>query len=254
MDHRPDNLPQETEITLRIRSPHRAGTIRQLADLTSLAAFRLVAHPGIVIRDQYLDTTDRALSTALLALRLRTCDDLTLITLKGPPTSNPDGSKTRLELEHVLSPDAITAIIGVLESYGILLPDLAPAPLPGQGLVVIQDRETTRSIRSVFPAQEDTPVAELVIDQVTYRPHGEPVHHAELEIELGDGGDPAALATLSDLLLREFKNRLSLWDHGKLAIGEAIDRLTTPREPDYFLNDDRGLTEKAYEAIEAFLG
>jgi len=254
MDHRPDKLPRETEITLRIRSPHRTDTIRQLVDLTSLGAFRLVAHPGIVIRDQYLDTTDRALSTALLALRLRTYNDRTLITLKGPPTSNPDGSKTRLELEHVLSPDAITAITGVLESYGILLPDLAPAPLPGQGLVVIQDRETTRSIRSVFPAQEDSSLAELVVDQVAYRPHGALVHHAELEIELGAGGDPAALATLSNLLLMEFENRLSLWDHGKLAIGEAIDRLTTPREPDYFLDDNRGLTEKAYQAIEAFLG
>jgi inorganic triphosphatase YgiF len=254
MDHRPDSLPRETEITLRIRSPSRCDTIRRLAGLTALGEYRLEPCNGIVIRDQYLDTVDRALSAAMLALRLRSYDDQALITLKGPPVGNPDGSKTRLELEHAVSRDAITAITGVLETFGIFLPDLAPSPLPGQGLVVIQDRETTRAIRSVFFADEIAPVAELVIDQVAYRPHGKPVHHAELEIELGAGGDPATLRTLGDWLLREFENRLSSWDHGKLAIGEAIQQLTTPREPEHFLDKDRGLTEKAYQAIQTFLG
>lgn len=254
MNDLPDSLLRETEFTLRVRARDRRATLRRLIDLTRMDGYRLETRPGIEVRDQYMDTPERRLSDAGLALRLRKYNNQTLITLKGPPTSNPDGSKTRLELEHELSPQAMVAIAGIFKSFGILLPNLATAPFPGQGLEIIQDRVTTRSIRMVYLPKQDAPLAELVIDEVVYRPHGEPIHHAELEIELSSGGEPQDLSALCQQLLLEFEDRLTLWHQGKLAIGEAILRLTTPREPESFLDDDRGLTEEAYEAIRKFLG
>jgi triphosphatase len=205
---------------------------RRLVDLQVLEGFDLLPKDSERIRDVYLDTGDGALASARVAFRVRELNGRPLLTLKADARRTGSAS-VRLELEAPWSAEALQAALQELRRRGIQLPDPPPDPgeplavLAGLGLSPAQVRETTRTPRDVVGrgSRDAAPMAELAIDEVAYRLPAGTVRLLEVEAEAKGPGGLATVEALLGALAQAFPDELRPWPYGKLATGQAVERL-----------------------------
>lgn len=226
-----------------------------IARLTRLAGRPLRDTGTAAIRDVYLDTPAGALRARRDSLRVRVLNGQPFLTLKGPDRSVGPGVTERDELEMPWSAEAYARCLDILAARGISLRRAAAGADPvsvllASGLARVQERETRRRLRQVEGA--GAPVAELAVDEVTYRLGAGAVRHHEVEIEAkGPGGAdylPRAIAELR----ASFPSALTPWRHGKLATGLAIARLLASAEGAGMVAGDH-LTPAAYPRLAVLL-
>lgn len=261
---KPDRPSEQTEIEAKlvVRAARRREIVRALQDLDSLGPYDLVDRPPRDIHDRYYDTPAGDLGRHGVAVRLRTVDDDTALTLKGPPEILDDGGLARFELEDRYSVRTLAAVVAKLRGWGIELREVASdeqtAPemaLEATGLRRIHQRTVRRVVRDALSdalsdaPHRTTPVAELVFDAVTFDADGRRVLHDEIEIE-GRGPEAAAhVRAGSDAIRALFGDGVRSWQASKLAIGTALDALESEGALAALLDADDRLTEDGYAAI-----
>jgi hypothetical protein len=257
---KPGQPSEQTEIEAKlvIRAARRREIVRTLQDLGSLGPYDLVERPPRAIHDRYYDTPTGDLGRHEVAVRLRTTDDVTVLTLKGPPEVLKDGGLARFELEDRYSIRALATVVDKLRGWGIDLRDVASdertAPemaVETTGLRRIHHRTVRRLVRDAVTDAPDgrTPVAELVLDAVTFDADGRRVLHDEIEIE-GRGPDAAAhVRAGADAIRALFGDGVRSWQPSKLAIGRALDELEAEGLLAALLDADDRLTDDGYAAI-----
>ena len=97
------------------------------------------------------------------------------------------------------------------------------------------------------------PIAELVVDKVTYRFGAETFIHREVEIESKGDAPPAMLKSLVDTLIETFAPDLHPWPHGKLVTGIALQKLVEQGETKGLRRPNGDLHPNAYDKIDATL-
>ena len=252
----------ETETTLRLIAGWRQTTLHELQALERIGSCRMVDPRRETVRDSYLDTPGRKLRKARFALRIRKTARETLMTLKGPSSRNPDGSRSRLEIELPWTAENTVLMFRELQSHDITLRgDRDSEQLPSRKdllndarLTPFQERVMIRETRDlVKEIYGPDPFAEMVIDQVAYSPGGVECRHSEMEVELKPEADPGALEPVTSQFLKQFEGRLVLWLHGKLTIGLALEKLVGEDLEPGLLDEHNWLTEAAYERIRETL-
>jgi hypothetical protein len=244
--------PTETEVTLVVVADPPEPVADAVAGLPELEGFTLIHAPDEAIRDRYFDTPDRRLAGS--TLRLRDVNAQRVLTIKGPPQPGARVGVTRVEHEEPW-PERAWALLRAELGDALGVPAALPASDPVRalealGLVIVQDRSTTRRVRAVLPRSgARARLAELAIDAVVYDLDGLAVRHFELEIEAKAEEGEAAIGTIADGLLARFGAGLRPWHIGKLATGEALRRLIAAQGRDSVLTPDGRVRPIAYDAI-----
>ena len=172
----------EVEITLVVATPNPKALADEIAGFQSVCSYRLANRQTLHLRDIYLDTPEKVLQEHRMAMRLRTGDSETKITVKGPAEYTPSGAVSRFEFEKPWSKTAFDRLTQVLREHshatsGISFPQLEesthdfegyePLDLMLQiGWNIIQDRKTHRRLRDVSLDQdaECCLLAEFAVD------------------------------------------------------------------------------------------
>jgi inorganic triphosphatase YgiF len=251
-----DDDRREAEIKLLISAESPVTVMDAIASLHEIDGHRLGPARIRVLRDTYFDTPDRRLRERRFNLRLRTDDGRLLMTLKGPKSSVGSGVVMRSEIEAPWSRQTVDRIRGVLAQADI---DMGEAPeitdpvgtLRKSGLAPLQSRQTERHARDVLDGS-GRPLAELVLDAVTYLFGDYEIRHHEVEIEADDAADAASLEPLAHNLLARFGGVLRPWRRGKLATGLAIRDLLEEGSLASHV-DGSTLRPGAYDLIERHL-
>lgn len=224
----------EREAKLVITAERPETVADAIARLPRLAGCALREGGTAAIRDVYLDTPARALRARGDSLRVRVQNGRPFLTLKGPGRSVGPGVTERDELETPWSAEAYARCLDILAARGIALRRAAPgadplASLLAAGLSRVQERETHRRLRHAGGGA-GAPVAELAVDEVTFRIGAGTVRHHEVEIEAKapEGAEYLPLAVAE--LRASFPSALAPWRHGKLATGLGIERLLATPE------------------------
>ena len=244
----------EREAKLVIMAERPAAIADAIAALTGLAGHPLVPAGTVVQRDTYFDTTAGALRAQRQSLRLRVTGEGTKLTLKGEARDVDPGVTEREELEREWSAAAFTEVRAALARRGIAL-GAAPASgtprsaLEAAGLLSVQERETRRRLRH---AGTGAPLAELAIDEVTFRLAAGPVRHHEVELEAKADAGADYLPRAVEGLLGQFGSALVSSRHSKLAIGAAMARLLAAPGAAGLMAGDR-LTPAGYARLDALL-
>jgi inorganic triphosphatase YgiF len=244
----------EREAKLVIMAERPEAIADAIAALTSLAGQPLAPAGTVVQRDTYFDTPRGALGARRQSLRLRVTDKGTKLTLKGEGRDVDPGVTERDELEREWSVAAFAEARAALARQGI---ELAIAPATGTpssaleaaGLRRVQERETRRRIRH---AGAGAPIAELAIDEVTYRLATGPVRHHEVEIEAKADAGAAYLPRAVEALRAQFGGALASSRHSKLAIGAGMARLLASPGGAGLMAGDR-LSPAGYARLDALL-
>ena len=244
----------EREAKLVITAERPEAIADAIAALTSLAGQALAPAGTVVQRDIYFDTPAGALRARRQSLRLRVTDRGTKLTLKGEARDVDSGVTERDELERDWSAAAFEEARVALARQGIAL---AATPATGEptsvlaaaGLGRVQERETRRRLRH---AGAGAPLAELAIDEVTFRLAVGPVRHHEVEIEARADAGAEYLPRAVDALRARFGGAVVSSRHSKLAIGAAMERLLAAPRGAGLVAGDR-LTPTGYARLEALL-
>lgn len=244
----------EREAKLVITAEPPEAIADAIAALTSLAGQSLAAAGTVVQRDTYFDTPEGALRMRRQSLRLRVTGEATKLTLKGEARDVGSGVTERDELEREWSAAAFEEARAALARQGIAL---APAPATGDpssvlaaaGLARVQERETRRRLRH---AGAGAPIAELAIDEVTYRLASGPVRHHEVEIEAKAAAGVDYLPRAVEALRAQFGGALVSSRHSKLAIGAGLARLLAAPGGAGVMAGGR-LTSAGYARVDALL-
>lgn len=240
----------ETEIPLIICSHQPAKHIKQIAELTSIANYRLVSQKSQTIHDFYFD--------APVVLRLREINGTPWLTLKGPSQRTGWGGIKRQEIEVQWSEDGLTKIINELKERGIKLRSAGTLDyarplkvLKRLGLKIIQDRENHRIVRNIVHKNDrkGRVLAELAIDSVVYHFLRQEVCLYELEIESKSKTGPSVVKTVAKALVAQFDSVLRPWQYGKLITGLAIEKLLNAGALRGLLTADNNLKPSAYDKI-----
>ncbi len=246
-------------MTLIVVSETPEEVSRQIADLSRVAAYRLIPRGTIAIHDIHFDTPERVLEASRLALRIREIAGGVRLSFKGPSQRLPAGGVARIEIEDPWSMRALGGILDELEAGGVRVPArfqgiTASGPrevMRALGFEEIQDRETERMTRSVVGGDRDAPVlAEVAIDSVLYHLAGVRVRHHEIEIEAKSQDGLSAAQHIAADLLNRFAPSLRSWNGSKLAIGRAIERLRRDEVLDQLLGRNGNLIPAAYDRLE----
>ncbi len=249
----------EREVTLVIASETPEEVSRQIADLTRIAAYRLVPGETIAIHDIHFDMPERILEANRLALRIREIAGGIRLSFKGPAQQLTAGGVARYEIEEPWSMSALRGILDELEATGVRVPgrfQAIAASSPREvlrllGFEEIQDRETGRMTRSAVEGNRDGPVlAEVAIDSVLYHLPGVRVRHHEIELEAKAQDGLAAAQSMAADLLDQFAPALRSWHGSKLAIGRAIERLQYDGVLSQFLGRSGNLIPAVYDRLE----
>lgn len=248
----------EIEAKLVVRPARRREILGALRALDALGPYALVERPPRNLHDRYYDTPGGVLGRHEVALRLRSVDDRTVLTLKGPPEVLADGEIARLEFEQPTSFRALATVIGKLRGSGIELPEVetdertvSDTVLEAAGLRCIHQRTVHRIVRDAVEhgPRASAPVAELVIDAVTFDVDGRRVLHDEIELE-GRGTQAADHVRAGVRALRaRFGDGVCRWQPSKLAIGRTLDALESEGLLAGLLDADDRLTVGGYRAI-----
>ena len=255
------NRGHEIEAALIVCAHTPQGVERRLADLRTLAEFRLLPRATETIEDTYFDTPDRSLQARLISLRVRRLNGTPLLTMKADSHPAPPG-EDRLEIESPWSRSALHNVVSELRGRGVSMP-ASPGEQrsadPGEvmaslGLEEVQARVTTRTPRDVLARGADTrPLAELAIDAVTYRFRDARVRLLEVEVEAKGKGDASTVRRITESLHDEFPAQLLPWPYGKLPTGQAIQELLAEGNLDDLIGEDDILRPAAYERIAELL-
>jgi len=246
----------EREAKLVITDARPEAVADAIAALTHLAGRPLALAGEVSIVDVYFDTPDGGLRTRGESLRVRTVDGRAFLTLKGGEREVGGGVIERDELETPWSKEAYARLVEMLGTEGIALRRAAARDDPedallASGLARIQERQTRRRLRHAVGAGRP-PIAELAIDAVSYRLAAGAVRHHEVEIEAKAAEGAGYLPRAVEELGARFDGALTLWRHGKLATGFAIERLLASPEGGGLLAGGR-LVPAAYLRLAAFL-
>ncbi len=255
---------REVEAAFVITAPDALMLAGDVAALTAVPGYALIAGPAQGIRDIHVDTADRALAARLVAVRVRTIDGVDWLTLKGPPRPTAWGAQERVEFEEPWSPDALLDVVGLLRQADVRLraePPTRPGPTTPEsvlgtlGLVPIQRRETYRRPRRVVPLGDPRGAApaEMDVDVVTYWFHRRDVRLCAVEVEVRCPDGHAASAAVTRYLLERYEPLIRPWPYGKLATGMVIEDLLARGALDQVLADDRMLRASGFDLIEARL-
>ena len=244
--------PIETEVTLVVVADPPEPVADAVAALTEIEGFSVIPAPDEAIRDRYFDTPDRRLIGN--SLRLREVNSRRLVTIKGPPQPGTGVGVSRVEHEEPW-PERAWALLRAELGATLDVPAALPASDPiraieALGLVIVQDRSTTRRVRAVLPRSGARGrLAELAVDAVVYDLGGIAVRHCELELESKAPEGETAIGTLSDALLARFGAGLRPWRIGKLATGELLRQLIEANGRESVLTPDGRVLPSAYDAI-----
>ena len=257
--------PREIEITFVVRSDDPLAVVARLESLQELAGHRLRLEPPQRLHDRYFDLPERRLQARGYALRLRQMEDRFLLCLKGRARDR-GAVVERLEMEGPVADSALWSRVGAelgrdwpAALGGSDGPRRAADPvaaLLGAGFLLIQDRETLRRPRHLLAAGKDLaaagkdPVAELVIDTVTYVAAGTPMRHHEVEIEAGPGMESPALTHLGAELRALFPAELQPWRPSKLRTGLTLEALARSHGPQTLVGASGDLTARAYALLQ----
>jgi len=251
----------EIEAALVVCTHTPQAVERRLADLQTLAEFRLLPRATETIEDTYFDTPDRSLQARLISLRVRRLNGTPLLTMKADSHPAPPG-EDRLEIESSWSPSALHNVVSELRNRGVIVPVPPGEPqstdpremMASLGLEEVQARVTIRMPRDVLARRPETgPFAELAIDAVTYRFGDARVRLFEVEVEAKGQGDASTVKRITESLHDEFPAQLLLWPYGKLPTGKAIQELLAEGNLDDLIGEDDILRPAAYERIAGFL-
>ena len=226
------SLPSSSEIeAVLIVRENSDEVLKQLAGMTSILNFRLIAKPTKVIRDTYYDTSSGRLQKKSINLRTREVDGNVLLSVKSGARMTWGGVK-RKETEVPWSPSSLAMTLKALKlraldtgtSGGF---DKDPREtLLKMGLFVVQDRQTRREARNIVAERDPSRqvLAEMVIDRVTYSFDGKAVTFHEIEVE-SKTRDSSAMRNVTRELLANFRPSLQAWRHGKFVTGKVIEKL-----------------------------
>ncbi len=254
----------EIEETLVINSMNPQIIESQIVKMISLDNYRLLRKKAVLLHDFYLDTIDQKLKQRRLALRLRQVGSEHWITLKGPPkpTDWNSGIK-RFEIEERYSIDNMVMIIDELSDQGVDKLSLnhdqnSIYPLEtmmGIGMVVVQDRETQRTIRNIYKLDNDSEIvqAEMMVDSVSYHIRNLVFRHREVEIEAKVGDGSTVLPQVVANMVTIYGSSLRIWPYSKLITGLVLEKLLCKGALDENLNTNNNLTPIDYDKIEKFI-
>jgi len=254
----PSHLEIEAKLVIRSESPREIAL--SIGRLDALGEWFLRRRQPVTVRDTYFDVGDDALGELGIALRLRRSADVCLITAKGPEREV-DGVLERRELEDPWTEVALKSVLAYLASCGLQLTvpdgvsfdDDPERVLDALGLVPTHDRTTTRVRREVVARSEDTgSLAELAVDEVTYRVGSRNLKHYEVEIELEQSGDVRTLGAVRAELQRQW-NGLHPWHYSKYATGRALAELVIHLDSEGLIGPGGVLKPGAYSAVEELL-
>ena len=207
-----------------------AALLDSLAELPAIGDFT-VQHVGErALHDRHFDTTDQALGSRGIGLRIREQDDQSYFTLKWPNTAS--GSLyDRPELELPVSRSAWRRVRELLQQAGVHLTPRANRAtdperwLEADGLRLTQERWTRRTV--LIACRNGRPFAELALDRVRYRFGIYEVAFNEVEIE-AIGGDELDVLAVARLLERSYPDRLAPSQRGKYARGLVLAAALEP--------------------------
>ena len=256
--------PKEIEATLIITSENPQDVADKIAELDSIGDYSLLSQPTQDIRDVYFDTQGRDLQTRKFALRIRKVEEKCLLTLKGPSKSiNGCTGVERLEIEGEWSKDIWNKVLSNLQDLNVKLDQSALAfgdadpieIMKNLFLCIVQDRRTHRRVRNVVlkGSKNNSPLAEMAIDDVVYHFPGIDVQLHQIEIETKDEIAYVALDAVVKELLDSFHAEIRTWNYGKLPTGKAIEELLMKFEVDELVNNDGDLRSATYDKLEKHL-
>jgi len=262
--------PIEVESVLIICSDNPRKIVDQIANISSIGNFWLSPNAKQKIHDLYFDTSDRALRAKRMALRLREIEVdgkniKCLLTFKGPSISISGRSGVeRIEIEHEWSKDTFDYVWCKLQDQGIeplghhQLANYHTTPvitLEKNGLKIIQDRRTARTVKNVIHREDDTlsVIAELAIDEGEYLIGGQKIRYNEIEIEAKKTDCTAILDELVDKLVDKFAKQVHRWKYSKLAMGLAIEKIVNEKGFGNLIESNGNLIPEAFETIKEYL-
>jgi inorganic triphosphatase YgiF len=258
-----DDFPTETETTLVIVSGNSAQVADEVAALTRLDGYDLAARPQEQLHDTYWDRPDGRLGAERIAVRLRRTGHATLITLKGPTRTAPDGAAVRLEFEEPWSPAAFETIRKVLTDAGFWPVTAAVNGLPSDpckslrmaGFSVVHDRETLRRPRDLIAEGDphQTHIAELAIDTTMFHVGAQNVLSREIEVEVKGPGGREAVEHASHALLDLYAGRLKRSNHSKIAMGKAIATIIDKLRSMDGIGPDGSLSPTGHHILDTYL-
>jgi inorganic triphosphatase YgiF len=257
------HVPMEIEATLIIRSEKPEQVAGEIADLNSIEDYRLLPQDSIEIYDRYFDTSEHALQSQRLALRIREVDGVHLIALKGSSETIGWGSVERLEIEELWSRNGVTRVVKELRNRRVALPQppgdlgrLHPVEvMTSLGLKMIQNRDTYRKIRNiVFLGKGNGPVlAELAIDSVEYNFWDQKIRHHEVEIEVKVEDGSTVIERVTKGLIEMYGTVLRRWKYSKLATGKALEKLLSDGALGGLVDINNNLKPAVYDKIDGLL-
>jgi hypothetical protein len=251
--------PREVEGVLLVRADDQEAAGRRVAGLEAVDRFLLRPRQPQRIRDVYVDTVDGALAAAPVAFRVRELDGRPLLTLKADPVRAGLAAE-RLELEAPWSAAALGAVLEELRRRGVQLPDPPPegsgvgeplADLAALGLRPTQTRETIRTPRDVLERGDPGagPVAELTVDDVAYQLQAGTARLLEVEVEAKGRGGLDTVQALLGALAEALPEDLRPWPYGKLATGQAVERLLVAGELEGLLDPSGRIRPAAHDRL-----
>jgi inorganic triphosphatase YgiF len=250
----------ETETTLVITSENPEEILSKIGKISSVNDYELLPGGALTLNDYYFDNPAGDLSSRKWALRIRQVDDRYLIAAKGPSRETGPGFLERAEIEFEWSPGASDKLSSLLARLGLFICGLHEGrigedpveTLRDLGLVVIQERQTVRTVRHVRSTRKDLVLAELDLDRVRYHLESLVLLHHEIEIEFKAKEDRSAAQFLMQHLLKLFPTKLRKWRYSKLATGSAIEALMGEKSFREALRGDY-LNPATYVLIERYL-
>jgi inorganic triphosphatase YgiF len=250
----------ETETTLVITSEDPEEILSKIARISSINDYELLPGGALTLNDYYFDNPAGDLSSRKWALRIRQIDEYSWIAAKGPSRETGPGFLERAEIEFVWSPGASDKLSSLLARLGLFISGLHEGRIGEDpvgvlidvGLVVIQKRQTVRTVRHIRSTGKDLVLAELDLDRVLYHFESRALLHHEIEIEFKAKEDGSAAQLLVQHLLKLFPTKLRKWRYSKLSTGRAIEVLMGEEA---FKEAQRGdhLNPATYDLIERYL-
>jgi inorganic triphosphatase YgiF len=247
---------KEVEVVLMI-TRNFDSILDKLADLRSVADYRLDPGPSKKIRDTFFDTVTGDLRRRQANFRIRDIDGSIFISVKTDAKRTLRGAVLKKEVEIPWSKKELETVLDELklkQDHWVVpqgYSDIAPFRLlEAMGLQIIQDRETKRLTRNILPKESSSgTLAELAIDHVIYHMKGQRVELFEVEIEEKAKRTGSAVSKVRRVLIESYAPALQKWRHGKLVTGLALQRMLETGELQTLLDNSR-LRPEAFNRID----
>lgn len=192
----------EHEQALMIYSDDPEKTIKSLSSLSKLGWMVFKEKPDLNIKDTYINTLNRDISSSI---RIRNINGEDFITIKGKNVSlNGDSNRKEFEVKWPWEEVSPWDFVDLFDLY------------------ITQERQTHRIVRDIYNYQAKKLIAELAIDTTTYifdKDRTATLH--EVEIEMSDDAK-VDLKSITELFTKNYPE-LKLWKHSKFSTGDVLD-------------------------------